>query len=247
MSDTFGLYAKYYNLLYDDKDYSAEVDYVIKQLKRFAPTAKSILEFGSGTGKHGMLLQKEGYDVFGLERSEAMVAEARLKGFECQVTDISDFELKEKYDAVISLFHVVSYITNNVALINTFINACKHLNRQGIFLFDVWYTPAVYEQKALPRIKKMQNGELAVTRLADPKIDVNSNIVDVQFTVFAKELDTGKASELFESHPMRHFSIPEIGLVAEMTGFEILKAEEFLTGNVPSVKTWGVCFILKKK
>lgn len=247
MPGTFGLYAKYYNLLYGDKDYSAEVDYVIKQLKKFAPTAKNLLEFGSGTGAHGILFQKAGYTVLGLERSEDMVTEARLRGFECQVTDIRNFELNKKYDAVISLFHVVSYLTNNVALINTFRNANKHLKEQGIFLFDVWYTPAVYEQKALPRIKKMQNKELAVTRFAEPKIDINNNIVDVQFSVYAKELDTGHTNELYESHAMRHFSIPEIGLLAELTGFEILKAEEFLTGNEPSEKTWGVCFILKKK
>src|SRR5450432_961599 len=138
MADTFGLYAKYYNLLYGDKDYRAEVEYVIKQLKKFAPTAESVLEFGSGTGVHGILLQKAGYTVLGLDRSESMVAEARLKGFDCQVTDITDFELNKKYDAVISLFHVVSYLTKNAALINTFRNAYKHLNDKGIFLFDVW-------------------------------------------------------------------------------------------------------------
>lgn len=246
MAETFGLYSKYYNLLYGDKDYSAEVAYVVKQLKTFAPSAKSILEFGSGTGVHGMLLQNEGYTVLGLERSESMVAEARLKGFNCEVTDVTQFTLETKYDAVVSLFHVVSYLTDNASLVNAFRNANTHLNKDGLFLFDVWYTPAVYEQKALPRIKKMQNKELSITRFAEPKIDVNRNLVDVQFTVVTKETDTGKTDELFESHPMRHFSIPEIGLLAELTGFKILKAEEFLTGNEPSDKTWGVCFLLKK-
>jgi hypothetical protein len=45
---------------------------------------------------------------------------------------------------------------------------------------------------------------------------------------------------------MRHFSIPEIGLLAEHTGFKILKTEEFLTASDPSERTWGVCIILKK-
>jgi hypothetical protein len=35
--------------------------------------------------------------------------------------------------------------------------------------------------------------------------------------------------------------------LAELTGFDILKAEEFLSGKDAGENTWGVCFILKKK
>src|ERR1035437_5797552 len=245
MSKNFQIYSKYYNLLYGDKDYRAEANYVVKRLKTFAPKAKSILDFGSGTGGHGILLQKKGFDMFGLDQSEYMVAEAKKKGLPCRVANISAFALKEKYDVVVSLFHVISYLTDNKTLVATFHNANKHLHKDGVFLFDVWYSPAVYEQKALPRVKKMQNKEIAITRVAEPKIDVNNNIVDVQYSVHIKDLATGKISKLFESHLMRHFSIPEIGLLAKLTGFEVVKVEEFLTGNKPSDKTWGVCFILR--
>jgi SAM-dependent methyltransferase len=246
MPDNFNLYSKYYNLVYGDKDYTKEVEYVVEKIKQYAPGTQHILEFGSGTGGHGLLLQNKGYKVFGIERSEAMVAEAQKKGLSCKVADISNFELPDKYDAVISLFHVVSYLTSNESLIAAFSNANKYLKGDGVFLFDVWYTPAVYEQKALPRIKKIQNEEVAVTRFAEPAIDSNKNIVDVRFTLFAKDLATGETTEFFEDHPMRHFSIPEIELLARLTGFKIIKAEEFLTSNQPSTDTWGVCFILKK-
>jgi SAM-dependent methyltransferase len=247
MSDAFGLYAKYYNLLYSDKDYSAEVNYVAARVKEFAPEAEAILELGSGTGGHGLLLEKKGFRLHGLERSEEMVKAAREKGFSCEVKDITSFDLNRKFDAVISLFHVISYITDNGKLIDVFTNAGNHLHQGGIFLFDIWYTPAVYEQKALPRMKKMKNDEIEVTRFAEPRIDINKNMVDVQYTVFAKETGTGNYTEIFESHPMRHFSIPEIGLLAELTGFQMLRSEEFGTGNEPSAGTWGVCFILGKK
>ena len=92
----------------------------------------------------------------------------------------------------------------------------------------------------------MQDKEVSVVRTATPKIDVNNNMVDVKFAIWVKDLATRKINKLFESHPMRHFSIPEIGLLAKLTGFEVLEVEEFLTGKEPSGKTWGVCFILKK-
>ena len=246
MSKNFQIYSKYYNLLYGDKDYKAETNYVATRLRTFAPKAKSILEFGSGTGGHGLLLQKRGYHVFGLDKSGYMAAEAKKRGLECRVADISDFKLKEKYDAVISLFHVISYLTDNQDLVATFLNADKQLHKNGVFLFDVWYSPAVYAQKALPRVKKMRNKEIAITRFTKPKVYINLNVIDVKFTVLVKDLHSGKSSTLSENHPMRHFSIPEIGLLAEFTGFTLLRAEEFLTGKEPSSKTWGVCFILKK-
>jgi SAM-dependent methyltransferase len=246
MTKNFKIYSKYYDLLYKDKDYHSEANYVAKQLKLFVPKAKSILEFGSGTGGHGVLLQKKGFDVFGLDQSEEMVAEAKKRGLPCQTADISRFKLKQKYDAVISLFHVIGYLTNNKDLTATFQNAYKHLNKDGVFLFDLWYSPAVYEQKAVTRLKKIQNKEVAVTRIAEPHIDINNNIVDVRYTIFIKDIPTGKISEFEESHPVRHFSAPEIGLLAKLTGFEVIKSEEFLTGNQPSASTWGVCFILRK-
>ena len=246
MADNFQLYAKYYNLLNGDKNYSAEVDYVNRLLKTYLPSSNTILEFGSGTGLHGLLLQKRGYEVYGLERSEGMVALAKQNGLPCEVADISNFALNIKFDAVVSLFHVVSYLTSNEILISTFINANNHLNDEGVFLFDVWYSPAVYAQRAKPRIKKMKNSELEVTRIAEPKIICNSNVIDVQFTVIAKDLHSNETSELIESHPMRHFSIPEMELLAALTGFKIIKVEEFLSGNSPSENSWGVCFIFKK-
>jgi len=246
MADNFGLYAKYYNLLYGDKDYSAEVDYVVRQLRHYVPEAKDILEFGSGSGRHGLLLQKQGYQVFGLERSEAMVAQAREQGLDCMVADISHFELNRSFDAVLALFHVVSYLTSNDALIGAFRMAHQHLNPGGVMMFDVWYSPAVYGQKALPRVKKMQNAELAVTRFAEPVIRENDNVVEVHYTVFARESGEMEVTELAEVHPMRHFGIPEIDLLARLTGFQLLKAEAFMSGNEPSEDTWGVFFVLQK-
>lgn len=247
MTDNFRVYAKYYNLLYSDKDYSNEIRYTIQKLKAYSPKAQTILEFGSGTGIHGLLLQKEGFAVLGLEKSPEMVNEARAKGFSSIVADICRFELNAHYDAVIALFHVISYLTDNKDLIDTFKNAANHLNVGGIFLFDVWYTPAVYKLKAQPRIKRMKNKDLSVIRIAEPQIDINKNQVNVKYTILATDLQTNEVSELEEMHPMRHFSIPEIELLAEIAGFKLLKAEEFLSGQEPSELSWGVCFILKKE
>ena len=72
----FDAYSRYYDLLYRDKDYRREVDYVVQLLKTNGVEGHDILEFGSGTGKHGRLLSDLGYNVHGIELSSEMVSQA---------------------------------------------------------------------------------------------------------------------------------------------------------------------------
>jgi hypothetical protein len=71
--------------------------------------------------------------------------------------------------------------------------------------------------------------------------------VDVNYTVFARDIASGAVQTLTETHPMRHFSLPELDLLAAESGFERLTAEAFLSGDQPSEDTWGVCVVLKKQ
>jgi len=247
MSNNFNLYSKYYDLLYRTKNYEAESKYISDCIQKHFKDAKSILEFGSGSGGHGLLLQQMGYDIYGLELSEQMIEEARSHGYPCEKADITDFSIDRSFDVVISLFHVISYINENDSLEKAFLNAHKCLNNRGLFIFDVWYSPAVYYLKTETRIKKVGNDKIDVIRMAEPEVHTNRNIVDVNYSIIVHEKSTNQWMEFNEKHSMRHYSIPEIDFLAKITGFEIITAEEFLTKNEPSEKTWGINFILRKK
>ena len=192
MGSNFNLYSKYYDLIYQNKDYNAEVDYISACIKEYAPNAKSILEFGSGTGGHGLILQSKGYNIYGIERSEKMVEVAITQGFHCIQGDITNFKIEQKFDVVISLFHVISYINDNKSLFDVFRNASIHLNTNGLFIFDVWYSPAVYHQKPEVRIKKVENEEISVIRIAEPEIHSKMNVVDVNYTIIVNDKKTNK-------------------------------------------------------
>lgn len=243
----FDAYSLYYDLLYRDKDYMAEVEYIYNLLNRYDITGRELLEFGSGTGKHGRLLAERGYRVTGIEKSSEMVAKAaESDGFSCQQGDICTVQLGRTFDAVLSLFHVLSYQTTNKALHAVFARAAEHLKSGGLFVFDIWYSPAVYTQRPEVRIKRMVDEAVEITRIAEPTIFPNESCVDVKYTIFACDLATGNYQTFTEIHPMRHFTLPELDLLAEMTGFERLTAEAFLTGDKPSEKTWGVCLVLRR-
>lgn len=251
MSKNFNTnYSRYYDLLYKDKDYAAEAVYIANLIRSECPLAKKMLELGCGTGNHAAQLCKSGFEVTGLERSEEMVTLAKQKkipGFNPLAGDIENFELEEKFDVAISLFHVISYLNKNESLVSCLTATSQHLNTGGIFIFDVWYSPAVNHLMPTERTKNMDDDHINVTRHAIPVIHYNENVVDVNYEIIIKEKTSGATEVHREKHPMRHFSIPEIDLLAKLTGFNIIKVEEFLTANHPGKDTWGVCFMLQKK
>jgi SAM-dependent methyltransferase len=245
-------YSAHYDLLYHDKDYGAEADYVARIVRRAAPQARTVLEFGSGSGRHGRLLNARGYQVYGVERSEAMVYLARQAtgaagvAFECTQGDIRTVDVGRSFDAVLSLFHVVSYQTTNVDVLQTFASASRHLPLGGIFFFDVWHGPAVLTQRPSVRVKRVESDTLRLVRIAEPELDTNAGVVTVRYNIHAETKADGRWTTFNEEHRMRYFFATEIDLLARATGFVVERSEEFLTGRPPSEQTWGVAYLLRK-
>jgi SAM-dependent methyltransferase len=244
----FDAYSVYYDIFYHDKDYANEVEYIVELLKDQGFSGSNLLEFGSGTGKHGILLAEKGYSITGIERSEKMVKRAiQSDGFTCQKGDIRTVNLNSTFDAVLALFHVISYQTTNSDIKSVFQNAAQHLEKGGLFLFDVWYSPAVYNLRPERRELYLEKDNLEIKRIAEPTIFSNENRVDVNYTITVRDTVNDKSQTFTEKHQMRHFSIPEIDFFAQTEGFKLVKAEGFLSGEQPSENTWGVCFALKKE
>jgi SAM-dependent methyltransferase len=243
----FEAYSHYYDLIYQDKDYKIEFEYINSLLSRFNINNGSILEFGSGTGKHGCLFAKAGYTVHGIDLSAEMIAKAqRYKGFSCEQGDITSINLGKNYNLILSLFHVINYQVKNQQLQAVFANASRHLNSGGLFIFDFWYSPAVYHKKPQIRVKRVKNKKIEITRIAEPEVYPNENKVNVNYTIFIKDLTTGFIQTLKEVHQIRHLNLLEINILSDIHGFTIINAEEFITGKVLSEETWGACVVLKK-
>jgi SAM-dependent methyltransferase len=249
----FQKYSAYYDLLYRDKNYAAEAAYVARLIRSAVPTARTILELGSGTGRHGRLLAAMGFDVHGIERSAEMVAVARAAScagasgsFTCEVGDICGASLGRTFDAVISLFHVVSYQTSNQALQAAFRVAADQLAPGGQFLFDVWHGPAVLSQRPSERVKEVADERYRVKRTVRPELDTNRGTVNVVYHMECEERPSGKIERFSEEHLMRYLFPTEVDLLARNCGLRQVAIEEFLTGKPPSPDTWGVLYILQK-
>jgi SAM-dependent methyltransferase len=252
MKSSFGLYSRYYDLLYQDKDYAAETEYIRKLITQFCPDACQILELGCGTGKHAALLAESGWQVTGVERSAEMIKAAQdaAQDTDDDVTivcgDARSVRLDDRFDAVVSLFHVVSYQETNADVAAMFETASSHLHPGGCFLFDLWYGPAVLRQLPESRVKEMEDDQTKVLRQANPIVNFHRNLVDVNYEITITDKKTGTIQELQECHRMRYFFAPEIELFAQSAGMTVVHSEQWLSGAKPSAETWGVAFVLKK-
>lgn len=249
MNSVFSRYAKYYDLLYAEKKYDEETLYISKLIRGANLKGVALLELGSGTGKHARALVKEGFQVTGIELSQEMVEKAReqpAEGFICYQGDICNTRLGKKFDAIISLFHVISYITTNEALAKLFQNVSDHLEIDGLFVFDFWYGPAVLSQGVETRVKSIEDASTEITRIAESKIRDQDSCVDVTYTIHMVDIKTRIAEIFSEVHTMRYFSLLELDCFAEKYGLRRVLQEEFLTRNAPSENTWGVCVAYRK-
>ena len=243
----FELTSRVYDLLYQEKDYRAEVDYLMALLAEHSGDVRTVLDLGCGTGRHAENLTARELEVTGVELSPQMAARARgVPGLAVVEGDVRDVRLGRCFDAVLALFHVVSYQATVEDLERTFATAAAHLDQGGLLIFDVWSTPAVFTQRPEKRVRRFGDTDLEVVRTAHPVERPHESIVEVHYEIAVTDRRAGAIEQIRETHVMRHLTHGEVELLARLCGFVVLRAEEYLTGAEPSESTWGVCYMLRR-
>lgn len=184
-----------YDDFYRNKDYPHEVAFITKYLQQRG--VKSLLDVGCGTGTHMALLEKQGFQVQGLDLNEGMlnVAKTKVKG-SLHHADMTHFTLPKKFDAILCLFAAFNHNLSIEAAAKTLHSFKKHLAPQGILLIDLYNT-----------------------KNSGSKIDEGKEVKRKMDWTFDPETQTTKTSVTYtttqgEIHQdpfaMRHFSMEEM-------------------------------------
>lgn len=248
----FDLYAAWYDLLYRDKDYAAEARWVAALLPGGGSRPLDILELGCGTGGHAFALAAAGHRVSGVDLSPGMVAQARARAatepalaprLDFTQGDLRHHRSGRVHDAVITLFHVMSYQTTNDDLAAACATARAHLAPGGRFVFDCWYGPAVLSDRPRHVRKQVADDRIEVERITTPTLHVNHNRVDVHFDVTIRAREDGRVQQLTELHPMRYLFLPEIDLLLQGAGLRRVAARAWLQDAEPDDRSWYACVV----
>lgn len=252
MKKIFNSYADHYDLFYKSKNYKKEAQFVLGILKSNKIYTGKLLDFGCGTGIHAISLSKNNFKVLGIDQSNEMIKIAKdkikfnkLKNIDFKKGDINNIKLKDKFNSVISLFHVFSYQTHNNDVINFLKNANFHLKKNGLLIFDFWYGPGIIISKQINRQKKIKVKNELFVRTSSPTINYFENSVNVNIFV-TKSSNKKKEVLTNENHNMRYFFVQELELFLNITGFKILNLHKSFKKNKPTNNDWTAMIIAKK-
>jgi SAM-dependent methyltransferase len=133
--------ARNYDLLFSNKSYQDEIDFILSR----SNARGGLLDIGCGTLAHTLGLASEFTFVLAVDESPHMIEVAHRKilqnnipNIELRVGSFEDLEVKEKFDTVIAMFNVINHILSLEELLSFFGAVASSLNSDGIFIFDVW-------------------------------------------------------------------------------------------------------------
>lgn len=250
-------YARYYDLLYKDKNYAGEAAFVHGVLSRHGRLG-DVLDLGCGTGRHALEMARHGVRVTGVDMSETMLAAGRAM---LRASDWADFSaplpelhrgdartvrLDSRFDAVTALFHVMSYQTTENDALAVLRTAYAHLADGGLFLFDFWHGPGVLADPPARRVRTLHDGPRAITRTANPELRAAENIVVVTYTVVLKNAGENPAT-ITERHMLRYWFVPELRRLADRAGFDVVTTGAWECHDSPGPQDWYAYLLLQKR
>jgi SAM-dependent methyltransferase len=238
-------YAAAYDTLYRDKDYAAECDLIECVFRAYAGgPVRRVLDLGCGTGGHAAPLAERGYQVVGVDRSEAMLAQAHARGSAARFVraDILGLDLRETFDAVVMMFAVLGYQVANAEVLGALASVRRHLRPGGLFVADAWYGPAVLRQRPTDRVKVQDMPAGQLIRAASGELDVRHHLCRVRYHVWRID-QAQRVSETTEEHRMRYFFPLELEAFAQQSGLEVLRLGQFPEFDQdPDEASWNVMF-----
>ncbi len=220
--------ANYDYLIGANRDFSSQVDYLDEMFKKEG--VKTILDCGCGTGTHAIMLAKRGYHVTAFDYNVNQVDLARKKAEKEEVqinfhkADIKNFYFG-KFDAVISLFSVLTFACKDVEDLGKVMSCVKKsLNPEGIAFLETG-TLNLFESEKL-KTQKHSGKNLDVARVRFFEETEIKNLVDVAYVYLIKEKGE-EVKKIVATATNRFFTREEIELVIKNNGLKL----HFLYGS----------------
>ena len=245
--------AIYYDRMYEDKDYEAEVAFILDAYKYYnGGEPRQVLDVGCGTGNHAFIFAKRGCRVLGVDKACAMIEVARKKArkYPCYSLDFHCCDLEEVkksgFDLAISMFNVINHIDRLDALLSFFQNINKHLKSNGLYVFDCWNGVAAIRSLPMNKIsnKRSKDGtEFHIDSKATTDLMQSKTVVENHIRI----CDQGEIKRILFRFEHTLWTPKIIVDLLCMAGFEILAiCKLYDIKKLATAEDWKVAFVCKK-
>lgn len=204
---------------YDDRYRArfAEADTAAGFLAALAPPPGPVLELGIGTGRLALPLAARGYDVHGIDASEAMVARLRAKpGGDRPRVVVGDFAdvahlVDGPYPLVLLAFNTLFELETQEEQVRCFAGVAAHLPPAGVFVLEAFPPDLGKAEDAVTLVDVDEGG----ARLQAVRHDPLDQVVAGQ-TITVTEAGV----ELWPFR-LRYATVAELDLMARLAGLRL--------------------------
>ena len=252
----FTEYSRVYDLIYRDKDYPGECDFLEGLFTRYrAQPTRYLLDVAAGTGTHAVLLAQRGYHVVALDYSPEMaaIAESKLSALGSPlplsirggISMTAVPPLGRQFDAVLCLFSSVGYLTEPGQLEEFLESSKRQLADDGILIVDFWNGITCLRDYSPTRVKTASDDTLGVTRVSETTLKPMEGVAEVRFRFLMNV--GGEFKEHAELHRVRYFFPREFAEACRKSGFDVLAVLPFKDLGRPAEESdWNVSVVARK-
>jgi SAM-dependent methyltransferase len=160
--------------------------------------------------------------------------------------DVRTFRLEQDFEAALMMFAVLGYQHTNADVARALATVRVHLKPGGLFVFDVWYGPAVLAIKPGERTKVISTEDGQLIRSASGGLDILHHLGFVNYHLWRIQGDR-VIHESQEQHVMRYFFPQELGYFIEQAGMTLRSLTAFPSlDEVPSDSSWNVLGVAQR-
>lgn len=178
-------FTKFWEALANKKEAKARAEVVLGKISGYNKKAKSVLELGTGIGAVLVHFPKK-YSISGIDVQLEYVDMCRKKvpHGKFYVHSMHNFDLSEKFDVIFSVYDSINFLSDFSHWKSTFKQVDKHLNKEGLFIFDMYTLKVLKDFKTKPaKISKFHLG------FVSDKPMIKNNTLTWNFKVFEKLQD----------------------------------------------------------
>ncbi|MBQ3017926.1 MAG: class I SAM-dependent methyltransferase [Clostridia bacterium] len=226
MGEQYSNLASVYDALNVGCDYDKLAMLIDATIKKYEKTKTSlVLDLACGTGKLTFLLRDLGYDMTGVDSSEAMLSLARDYAenhdisdvlFLCQ--DMRSFELYGTVDACVSTLDSINYLTKLKDVESCFKLVHNYLIPDGVFIFDL-NTPYRFNEVYGTRDYVLENESALLAWQND--YNKKTKLCKFYLSIF-EENKNGTYSRFDEVQTEKCYERKQIEALLKKCGFELL-------------------------
>ena len=209
-----------------------------------------VVDLGCGTGTLTNLMYKKGYDMIGIDSSQAMLEVAQKKrddkGYEILYInqDMRDLDLYSTVGTVYSVCDSVNYLLKDEEVIRTFKLVEKFLYPGGLFMFDF---NTVYKYENILGDTVIAENREDCAFIWENYYDDESHINEYDLSIFIEQDEPGMFRRFTENHYQRGYTLGQMHVFLQKAGLKAVLVRDSDTKDEPSYDSQRIFIVAKKE